>query len=241
MKQNHWTENFFNKLYWELFMKRTPEKVKQEVSLIKEVLGYNPHSVLDVCCGVGDILQELASDGKVKTMGIEWSDDYVNNRYISTVVNGDACEKNTDEKFDLVLNWFSSFAYFDDENNKKMLQHCFNATQNIFIMEYFNSFNIMLNFKENLSYEKLLNEVLWKIDRSTNLNPETREMEQRWVFTNGVETYEHNTKTKLYFPDEIVKMLKSAGFSKVEVFSHGGEDVNLLKLNNPRLIFKAYR
>lgn len=240
-QSEHWVESFFGELYWEIFMKRNQDQILLEANIIRDVLGYEPKSVLDVCSGVGDILNELSRDGSVKTMGVEWSEDYVKNRYIDTVIKADACEKYTDEKFDLVLNWFSSFAYFDKNQNKKMLQHCYDATENVFILEYFNSYNILMKFMPIMAYEKELDGVVWKISRISKIDFENRKLNQKWVFLSEKQKFEHNTEVMLYFPDEIVSLLKDVGFSIVEVISNDVDGLKEIHEKSTRLIFKAYK
>lgn len=237
----HWTQSFFNKTYWEIFMKRSSQEIEHNYNIINKVIKINPESVLDVCCGVGDILNHFAQRGASKTLGLEYSNDYVDNRYIDTVIKADACEKNTDEKFDLVLNWFSSFAYFDKGKDRQMLENCFSATKKVFVLEIFNSYHILQNFKETLNYQKNIDGKIFDIKRDSSFNPLTRKLHQRWKYGNDGGFSEYNTSVNLYFVDEIVNLLKEVGFKDISISSYDGVNLSEFTINSPRLIFLAKR
>ena len=145
-----WTNDFFNLLYWELFMKRNSKQIKDNSSLIEqsyfEQHKNNPLSILDVCCGTGDILSFLSKKFNIEGKGIDYSDDYVKQslKYRNIkVVKDDAFyvnewkKLNNNKKFDLIYNWYSSFAYFSKEKNLTMFENSFNSLDKngVFIIE----------------------------------------------------------------------------------------------------------
>ena len=236
-----WTDDFFNTLYWELFMKRTDEQIQSEVDFITRLIGFQPQSVMDVCCGVGDILSGFAKNNAARTLGVEFSQDYVNRRYIQSVIKADACEKQTSEQFDLVMNWFSSFAYFDKSNNKQMLRNCFDATGKVFIMEMYNAYGTLFNFKELIEYDKKLNGKIYHIKRQAHVDVMTRCLCQKWTFSEGENTWSYDTSTQMYFADEIISLLKEVGFQTVELFSRENNELTPLDFKSPRIIVRAKR
>ena len=237
----HWAQSFFNNTYWNIFMKRNAQEIEHNYNVIKKVIGLEPMSVLDVCCGVGDILNKFSQSGATKTLGLEWSKDYVENRYIDTVIQADACEKNTNEQFDLVLNWFSSFAYFDKGKDKQMLEHCFNATKKVFVLEIFNSYHILNNFKEKLIYQKNIDGEVFDIIRQSKYDKVTGKLHQNWKYGSQGEFLEYNTSVNLYFVDEIINLLKEVGFKDISISSYDGVNLSEFNMNSPRLIFMAKR
>lgn len=234
-----WTDDFFNTLYWELFMKRTDEQVQTEVDFITQLIGFKPTSVFDVCCGVGDILAGFAQQGASKTLGIEFSQEYIAKRYLPTVIQGDACESQTDEQFDLVINWFSSFAYFDNANNQRMLNNCFKATKKVFVMEMYNAYGTLSNFREVIEYEKFFEGKNYHIKRLAHIDVLTRRLCQQWIFSDEKRTWCYDTSTQMYFADEIVALLKAVGFKTVEIYSREDNTIVDLSMYSPRLIVKA--
>lgn len=220
-------------------MERTSEQVTGEVNFITQLIGFKPDSVIDVCCGVGDILAGFECAGANKTLGIEFSEDYVKNRYTDAVIQADACEKNTDDKFQLTMNWFSSFSYFDKVNNLKMLRNCFDVTEKVFVMEMFNSYNILMNFKDSVCYEKSLNEKKYNIIRRSKVEALDRKLNQIWTFSDGENSLSYETSVQLYFVDEIVSLLREVGFKQIDVFSRKNNDLLSFDILEPRIVFRA--
>lgn len=241
--KNNWSLSFFNNLYLELFMKRNKEEILKEVKLIKSLLSEKRlNSLLDVCCGIGDLSSELSRDLQISATGIEYSLDYVKRNYISNIIHGDAREKQTSEKFDLVLNWFSSFSYFSKEDNLKILQNCFEYCSDTFLLEYYNPFLIMKNYQSEFVYYKNFNNIDYKINRKCFLDPHSRQLNQEWIFykeqsTTPFECY--NTTTFLYFPDEIKNMLYEIGFKNIEIYGHSNYKLEEASLSSSRIIIKG--
>lgn len=239
-----WTTDFFNKMYWELFMKRTPEQINNQVSLIissyQKLKKENPISVLDVCCGVGDILNSLVSEHATHGYGIEYSDDYVSLSkfyYNIQVKKQDAfIDKdwiklfNVHKEFDLIYNWYSSFAYFSHEKNKQMLKNCFRSLSNngVFLIESYNSYDVLNNFSEIMEYKKYYEDKEYIIHRHSNINPSKRILEQTWDFNlHNLENKKYFTQSYLYFPDEIISLLQTIGFRNI--YLHGVMNNKILK------------
>ena len=75
---NNWNKDFFNQLYYELFMYRDKDKVDFETEIIRQLTKLSPQSKIgDFCCGVGDILKSFEDKG-YQTYGVDFSTDYVN-------------------------------------------------------------------------------------------------------------------------------------------------------------------
>lgn len=238
-----WTDKFFNRLYWELFMKRTPEQIRAQVNLIKILTEKNDVTeILDVCCGVGDIARQLEMDLAIKATGIEYSRDYVENSYLKNIIFADACIKQQIGNFSLVLNWYSSFAYFSPEKNNMLLKNCYEYCKDVFLLESYNPYAVLSEFKKEFIYERFYQEQKFLVERKCQMNIGQRKLEQQWVFKNQNNNHTYDTFSYLYFPDEIVTMLGSIGFKNVEV--HGVNVDNQLcslELTTPRLIIKALK
>lgn len=117
-KLEQWNDAFFTLMYQEIFMQRDNQKINEEVDLILNLSKTDkPITIADFCCGVGDILSGLEKRGHT-TYGVEYSLDYVNKAKKvyeqKNVYQGDALTLNFNKKFDLIINWNSSFGYFSD-------------------------------------------------------------------------------------------------------------------------------
>lgn len=237
----NWNEAFFNKLYWHLFMKRTPEEVAVEVAIIKKLLDKKVSTLLDVCCGVGDIAASLETELGAVATGIEFSPDYVNESYIKNMIAGDACILQTDKTFPLVLNWFSSFVYFAPEKNKTLLTNCYNYCEDIFLLESYNPYAVISGFKDEFHYVKEHEGQHYQIERKCHIDVDERMLYQEWVFMSEGQEKSYNTRSYLYFPDELKSLLHKIGFSKVEVMGRDQDKITELGIQTPRLIIKAQK
>ena len=127
-----WNNDFFNLLYQEIFMHRTNEDIKFDVDLIKLATNIKEGSIVDFCCGVGDILEGFENEG-FTTYGVDFAQDYVTKakelHNQKNVVQGDALTYQFNKEFDLSINWFSSFGYFSDEKNQLLLDNIYKHTK----------------------------------------------------------------------------------------------------------------
>jgi len=84
--------------------------------------------VLDLACGHGRIANRLAERGATVTgldlapsfLGLARTDAAVRGVSVD-YVQGDMRDLAWDEEFDVVLSWFTSFGYFDDGENRRIL------------------------------------------------------------------------------------------------------------------------
>ena len=85
----------------------------------------NAKTVPDIPCGDGRISAGLIEKGYNVT-GVDISLKYIEKARSKTPMSGkfiveDMRTGELDEKFDVVLNWYGSFGYFDEETNFKVL------------------------------------------------------------------------------------------------------------------------
>lgn len=238
-----WNKDFFNLFYKNLFMSRTKEDIDFNVKLIKEITKRENGSVVDFCCGVGDILSGFKESG-FDTYGVDFSEDYIKeaNDFFKekNVFHGDAITFDFNKKFDVALNWFSSFGYFDDIQNQKLLNNISKHVKEdgVFLLEIFSSYDIIRNFKEKIEYVKQYENKDVLIERVSDLDLKNRNLKQNWKFTTDEKVMHYETVNKLYMIDEIINKLNIAGFKKVRVLNHGNDLVlSDVDLNSKRIIF----
>ncbi|HVB04684.1 MAG TPA: class I SAM-dependent methyltransferase [Acidimicrobiales bacterium] len=96
----------------------------EEFSLLEGVAGPFPgRLVLDCCCGEGRIASRLHAAG-ARVVGLDRSPAYLaatRAAGCAAVVAGDARALPFRGAFDLVVCWYTSFGYFDDETNRAAL------------------------------------------------------------------------------------------------------------------------
>jgi len=125
-----WWKEYFDEDYFKIYGFRE-EQTQQEVRFIEDVLALaKGNEVLDLCCGHGWHAVELAERGYAVT-GLDLSEYYlkiaeeraeqagVRIRFI----HSDMRETPFEEAFDAVINLFTSFGYFEkEEDNARALE-----------------------------------------------------------------------------------------------------------------------
>jgi len=101
------------------------ERNDRDTAEIVSLLGLRPgHVVLDAPCGHGRISNRLAERG-MHVVGVDASTPFLQvAREAGAKVNyrlGDLRELPVDGPFDAVISWFTSFGYFEDEGNRRVL------------------------------------------------------------------------------------------------------------------------
>jgi SAM-dependent methyltransferase len=112
--------------YAAMLDERTPEDVEAVASLLDLPEGAE---VLDCPCGHGRISNALAERG-LRVTGLEASELFLERAREDAAargveveyVHGDMRELPWRERFDGLVNWFTSFGYFSDEENKAVLR-----------------------------------------------------------------------------------------------------------------------
>lgn len=240
-----WNESFFNLFYQELFMSRTQERLEYETSLIAQITSMKPSdSIADFCCGIGDLLNTFSQKG-YDAYGVDFSDEYVQaarNRFnLDNVFKGDALTYDFNKQFDVAINWYSSFGYFDDQSNQVLLNniHCQLKPGGRFVLEIFNSYDIIRTYTDKLEYDKSYQGKNVHVIRQSKLDLEKREIHQEWDFEYEGNIQHYSTTNKIYFIDDIINKMKMAGFKNISCFESPTYDIilNPATLDSKRLLF----
>ena len=101
------------------------ERSDDEAELIARLLSLEPGMrVLDVPCGEGRIAGRLARMG-CEVVGIDYTESWIElarNQYPeATFSHGDMRSLPYEDEFDAIVNWFTSFGYFDAQTNDRVL------------------------------------------------------------------------------------------------------------------------
>ena len=129
-------EGVFNEDYLYFYEEiLTPERTEADVEKIVELFELEPGTeILDCPCGHGRIANALAERG-YRVTGIDSSDFFLEHaraeaaeRGVSVeYVRGDMRALPWRDRFDGLLNWFTSFGYFSDDQNKDVLRQFHDA------------------------------------------------------------------------------------------------------------------
>lgn len=128
-KWRNWFETFFNDDYLRTVLQPSAKSVTRQCDFIEKVLSLPPGAhVLDVGCGLGLYSNELARRGyhvvgidSSKAMITRANEDAKDYGVDVQYVTGDMREMTFDVAFDAVLCWGTTFGYFDEEVNRRVL------------------------------------------------------------------------------------------------------------------------
>ena len=239
----NWYEDIFNRqIFFDLYSEEDIRIAPQEVESIVKLLHLQPGlSILDVCCGYGRHAIELAKRGYEVT-GIDLSPKQIGvaiqrakeaGLAINFVV-GDAREMKFQNEFDITLNLFLSFGYFQEEmDNLKMLEKIARATASdgLFLMDLWNREKQIRDFtpKEIEEHGEIIIEKRWHFDpwegrlnwENTVIFPDRRK-----------ESWEHSIRA--YTLVELKNILNEVGFQLEKVF--GDFDSHDSTIDSPNMI-----
>lgn len=252
----HWTEDVFVDRP-EVFrgeLEARVEEGSEEAAALLELLADEhdlaPASALDVACGIGRHAVALADRGLAVT-GLDISPDYLERareragatgvEESTTFVQCDMRELDAvDGHFDLVVNLWTSFGYFDEETNRAVLAGMRErvADGGALVVEMSNKEGVLADFDGDGVHVQ-----------GDAMTVETREYEpatsrmstEREVFEATGDDYEHvGTMTfelRTYAPVELSERLLDAGFESVTLY--GGVDGRELTRESTRLLAVA--
>lgn len=117
-----WYKEWFGQDYLDLYAHRNREEAERHVEFVLHALGYDdgggspaPNAVLDLACGAGRHTDVLRRHG-LRALGVDLSLTLLARRPDLPRVRGDMrCLPFADASFDWVLNFFTSFGYFETE------------------------------------------------------------------------------------------------------------------------------
>lgn len=216
-------EGVFNEDYLYFYEQiLSPERTAEEVEKIVELLDLQAGAeILDCPCGHGRIANALAERG-FRVTGIDASDFFLDRARADAATRGvdveyargDMRDLPWRERFDALVNWFTSFGYFSDDQNKAVLREFHDALKpgGRLLLETQNITRILLNPRPQHFVERdgdlMLDE--WQLDLEN-----ARFVTERTVVRDG-----HTRKThfvvRWFTVPELRAWLEESGFADVQ-------------------------
>ena len=242
-----WVPDYFGDDYLRLYQ-FPPERTAPEVDfLVQELTKRIPPAglVLDLACGQGRHAIPLAQLG-FRVIGLDFQQNLLHvaaraageQQVTLPLVRGDMRRLPFADAFDAVLNLFSAFGYFSDEENAHVLDEVARSLRprGWFMLDVANR-DALLRNAQPCSWKRLPDGTLvvseWRWDVPTGRYTHR----QLLIGEGGQRSYTHSVR--VYACTELAAMLRGAGF--VVDAMHGGFRGEALTMDAPRLVIIARR
>ena len=197
--------------------------------------------VLDVACGPGRHAIELAERG-YRVTGVDRTAAYLERaRYRAAQAGvsvaweeGDMRSFCRPERYDLVVNLYTSFGYFDVDENRRTMQNFYASLdeEGKLVVEMVGKEFIARNFRER-TWEELEDGSIFLAHRE--IEGAWKWMHNDWQLIEPDGTrHSFEMRHRLYSAAELEGLMKGVGFEEVEV--HGGFDGSAYGPDSSRLV-----
>jgi len=212
-----WYKDWFNsENYLKIYSHRNESEAQRLVELIVNNLSIKSDSkILDMACGSGRHAIIFAKKGfdvtavdLSKRLLSEAKENAEQNHVKIDFVLSDILDFESTERFNLTLNLFTSFGYFDnDEDNFRVILKAYELLSNggYFVIDYFNK-NYLL---KNLIPTSVFSENGLRITQNRFI--EGNRVRKNIIIENGGSTEEFYESVRLYGYDEMLTYIKKAG------------------------------
>jgi len=239
--KSEWFKDWFNtQEYLNVYQHRNENDAEDHIKLILgNVKIPSAAKILDMACGAGRHAIILARKNFHLT-AVDLSENLIsiaeqsaqNENLKINFVQSDIRKYETKDKFDLIINLFTSFGYFEsDEENFAVLQKAYHllVENGFFVLDFFNSEFLQQNLVE-FSEENLGGAEIHQYRKIK----ENRVTKKIVITKNGnLSTYEESVR--MFTKDEIVNAIQNIGFDIYKTFGDFlGNEFD--RLNSPRLI-----
>lgn len=246
---NNWYAQIFNEDFLRTVPKSSPRQSRREAKFICDRMGIQTGArVLDLCCGFGRHTIELSAKG-FDMVGLDLSmvmlkkalADATARKLSIKFVHGDMRKLTFNSIFDAVYNVDTSFGYFDDLSNFKVLQGIARALKpgGVFLLETVNRDFIVNELPLRLWWKGSDCTLLEEID----LDPLSGvlKIQRSFVFDASLKRapWEQKIQIRLYSVPEMRNLLSRAGFSVVELSGDYSLPGAYFGASSPKNIFVA--
>ena len=221
------------------------EQSDTEAELIWRLLDLEPGmEVLDLACGHGRIANRLAERG-ARVTGLDATPLFLERARADAeargvdvdYVEGDMRELPWESRFDRIVNWFTAFGYFDDdEEDRRVLSAAHRALRpgGRLLIENNNTAELLGRWQPSVVIERDGNLM---IDRSRFDPVSGRATTERVIVRDGA-TRAVTFTVRMFVAVELGGWLRDAGFSAVDFFDRQGEP---LTVESRRMVTVARR
>ncbi len=232
-----WYKEWFGEEYLELYAHRDEGEADRHVDFVATLFDAPPRAVLDLACGAGRHTAALRRRG-IRALGVDLSKTLLNQaRGLPRVAGDMRCLPFGDSSFEWVLNFFTSFGYFEtEEENRKVVGEVARilSSGGGFLIDLFNRETVLAGLEPSETRTvggRTVEIERWYDERSERINKRIRLVGSEYPLKTFVES------VRAYAPEEVEASLEAAGLSVVERF--GSFSGAPFRHDSPRLILVA--
>lgn len=217
------------------------ERSDSDAEAVRKLIGDPPLDVLDLASGHGRIANRLAGAG-YSVVGLDATPRYLDRARTDAAgrglsveyVHGDMRALPWTARFDAVVNWFTAFGYFSDEQNRGVLQQLYTALKpgGLLLIETLCCEFITRHLTPSQVLER---EGAFMIDLH-EWRPEAGTIQSERIVIKDGHTRRFQFSVRLLALPEFRSWLEEAGFGDVEFLSGLGD---AFSPDVPRLIVRA--
>ena len=238
VKTRGWYKKWFGNEYLTVYAHRDEREAKQVITLLLENIKLKKHAkILDLCCGQGRHALLLARQG-FSVFGIDLSRTLLEIAKFKNppqqnahFIQADMRHIPVNNKFDVLMNLFTSFGYFHEDRDNQGVFHQFNHALKpdaYFLFDYLNKHSVLKNLE---TYHKdTIGPVIVEQERQIVGDRVVKKI----ILQNGKDTRIFFESVRMYSPETILHMLRDAGLIPVKIYgSYTGSD---FEINSSRFI-----
>ncbi len=244
---SEWYKHAFRFDYLRVYPHRNDEEARRQIDfLMRTIYCPAPQDVFDLGCGDGRHAVELAKRG-YRVTGLDLSEELLararsRNEELDLgihFVRGDMREISYEKAFDLLVNFFTSFGYFDrDEENARVLTAVSQALRpgGQFLMDYLNReyvIHSLVPHDRKMLGQTKVEQTRWITGDPDNPGDHVR-INKRVTLEDEQGTRTYDESVRMYTLDELHAMLTKAGLSVSQTF--GDFDGRSIAEDTPRVI-----
>lgn len=225
MKEWFGNEDFWIDMYEYLFPFSGFSRAEKEADDILVLTGFSGSEILDLCCGPGRHALVLAQKG-FKVTGVDRSPFLLNKakarceKEIKSIrfIEEDMRNFSQAENFDLAINLFTSFGYFEHQkDDEAVLRNIFESLKSggKVVMELMGKEILSRIYRETISTTLENGSIL--VQRHKILNDWSNVLNE-WILLkdNSYKIYSFNLR--IYSAAELKSLYRAAGFSNIKVY-----------------------
>lgn len=238
--QSNWFEDWFNTPYYHILYKHRDDQEAHKFidNLVERYDIHSSHKVLDVACGKGRFAKYISLVGcdvtgiDISLSNIELASEFSKDNL--TFIRRDMRNLGLNSQFDYVLNMFTSFGYFDkEEDNLQAIKSMVEALKpnGVFVLDFFNTEKVKneLPLSQTIEIEGI-NFSIHKYIVSGYIIKDIR-------FTHNNEYFHFQERVQALTKNNFIAYFEEVNLSDIQLF--GDYDFNPWTVSSDRTIFIA--